>query len=359
MAPSVPGPEPIAPVQGSWVGTNSEGDPIAFILEGSVLSFFQLGLRLPDGAGGTCRYSGAVYGLQLARSSSEFQFEFNQRSVGGGSLRALIRGRFVSSREASVTFDTVTYSSADCGRGVVTGTRPGGTVTLLPATTIDDYLGTCPTPPEIARIDSDLRLEFLDDPTAGTRPCSAGAGSADLSRMKLRVYQALLLMQRLEFNSPLPWTTSATLYEWFVGVVRGIRFSSSFSISSCCNPARVLNVVTGLASFQESSNTPGVRSQTIVSTMGLFLHEARHAEGWRHSCGTDDRTIDEMAAWGVQYYWNLWASNHTRAPSTVFMLPARAAAVDSARTLCSGFDRRSQGRFCRVAYGDCPDPLAQ
>jgi hypothetical protein len=36
--------------------------------------------------------------------------------------------------------------------------------------------------------------------------------------------------------------------------------------------------------------------------MVLVIHEARHSQGFYHSCGTKDRTIAELGAFGVQYW---------------------------------------------------------
>jgi hypothetical protein len=143
---------------------------------------------------------------------------------------------------------------------------------------------------------------FADDPTAGALVCSAEDGSADMTRLQERVYQALYLIRRLRFDAPLPWTGEA-LWEWFVGAVDGVRVGGSRTY--CCDPARV--IVIGVSSEY------GDGFPTLIE--GL-VHEARHADGGHsHSCGTGaDQTIDELGAYGVQYYLNLWLAQHNVDP---------------------------------------------
>jgi hypothetical protein len=68
----------------------------------------------------------------------------------------------------------------------------------------------------IREIDAQIALQFDVDPTPGTLVCHAVDGSADLTRLQERAYQALILIKHLEFDRPLPWT-SKSLWEWFIG----------------------------------------------------------------------------------------------------------------------------------------------
>lgn len=142
-------------------------------------------------------------------------------------------------------------------------------------------------------------MEFLDDPTAGTLVCRAAEGSADLTRLQERAFQSLLLMKNLTFDTPLPWT-SQSLWEWFTSEVRGIRFRGQQSF--CCEDTRV--IVLGVSATYEDG---------FPTLLEGLVHEARHADNRHpHTCGTSaDLTIDELGAYGVQYYLNVWLAQHS------------------------------------------------
>jgi len=159
----------------------------------------------------------------------------------------------------------------------------------------------CPPAAEVAAIRSDVEIVIEVDPTAGTLVCTAAEGSADLTRLEERVLQALWLMKRLRFDAPLPWT-SRELYPWFVDAVEGVRFRET-AYSFCCDPPGVIN----LAVHPDRNPSYGESFPTLIE--GL-VHEARHADGPRHSCGVSDRTLDEMGAWGAQYSLDLWMGRH-------------------------------------------------
>jgi hypothetical protein len=85
--------------------------------------------------------------------------------------------------------------------------------------------------------------------------------------------------------------------------------------SSCCNPNRVLNIANGpnfVANGLDRWVDPGAGSAIgLYGLMLLVVHEARHADGRPHTCGSNDRTIEEMGSWGVQYHLVRWLVEHT------------------------------------------------
>ena len=183
------------------------------------------------------------------------------------------------------------------------------------AQTIDDLAGTCPSTTAMQKINSDLSLTFTADPTIGTLVCRAVDGSADLTLLQERTYQALLMMQQLPLGTPLPWTNSQ-LYDWFVSAVRGITYTPSASLGEgaggyCCSPAGVINVIPHNPAVYASP------SDYLAGTVVLFAHEARHAEGYPHTCGsgvfsgTMDTTLSQLGAWSVQYYLYNWMAFYT------------------------------------------------
>jgi hypothetical protein len=176
----------------------------------------------------------------------------------------------------------------------------------------DRLLAACPTREEIASVDADLRLSFEADPTTGEPlACRASDGSRDLSPLKKRVYNSLLLMRKTQFDQPLPWTKDP-LYTWLTRAITGIRFRADIANSSCCSPSRVLNVAVSnlVLNYTDRWMDPIARGG-IVQFILLLGHEARHSEGHTHTCGTKDQTLEELGAWGVQYYLSRWFAEHT------------------------------------------------
>jgi hypothetical protein len=183
---------------------------------------------------------------------------------------------------------------------------------------VQDLIDRCPTAAEIAAIDADVTLTFSGDPTAGTLVCRADQGSADLSLLQERAYQSLLVMRQLEFDQPLPWT-SLSLFDWFTSVIHGVHFGSDLQYSSCCNPAGVMNLVTSLFALETDRWLQAEDAdENVQSLMVLMIHEARHAEGYGHTCGTRDRTVSELGAFGVQYWTYVWLASHS---DPAFMTP--------------------------------------
>jgi hypothetical protein len=184
----------------------------------------------------------------------------------------------------------------------------------IAAGTIDWDLARCPSAADIASVNADVPMTFLGDPTAGTLVCTAAAGSADLTRLQERVYQAILSMKRIHFDAPLPWT-SKSLYDWFVGAIDGVTFDTTGG-AYCCNPARVIHIQAGTNSIALTTNR--WLKPSLVDRVGLpyfvdvLLHEARHSEGgYPHTCGNgDDNLISDMGAWAIVYYYHTWLALH-------------------------------------------------
>lgn len=183
-----------------------------------------------------------------------------------------------------------------------------------PSVTVDDVLAGCPSAADISVIDADITFQFDADPTAGEFVCTSAEGSADLTQLQERAYQALIIMRRLSFSEPLPWT-DLPLYDWFVSTIDGIRFRDDITNSFCCEPDGYINVQTSNLAALETKQWISPYSGTgLNGLMILYVHEARHNEVGGHTCGEKDNTIEEMNAWGVQYYLNEWLAWHTTNP---------------------------------------------
>jgi hypothetical protein len=180
-----------------------------------------------------------------------------------------------------------------------------------PPSTIDHLIARCPTAEEIAAMDALLTLHFESDPSAGTLVCSAAKGSADLTLLQQRAYQALLAMRYLSFDAALPWTDQPLL-DWLAGAIRGIRYRHDIEISYCCDPQGIINIQTqNLAALSTDRWIDAQSGTGLHGLVVLIVHEARHNQGFAHTCNTKDQTLAEMGAWGVQYWLQWWLAFHS------------------------------------------------
>jgi hypothetical protein len=93
----------------------------------------------------------------------------------------------------------------------------------------------------------------------------------------------------------------------------------------------------------------------IAGLVGLLVHEARHAEGYPHTCAydeaaggyTDDQTMEEMGAWAVNALFFQWIADHsdvtymtaTDAPSELYRDDARETAESlTANRICDNYE---------------------
>ena len=187
--------------------------------------------------------------------------------------------------------------------------------------TLDAALARCPTAAEVELVDSRIKLTFLDDPTAPKLVCRARDGSADLTRLQERAYQAVLSMRRIRFDAPLPWT-KRPMFGWFTRAVTGVQFQFA-THSYCCVRDRDIVIRSSMDMSYLLDNHWVARGEVpygLMGVIGLMAHEARHAEGYPHTCGSsddetvgyiDDATLEEMGGWGVNYWWLVWLTEHT------------------------------------------------
>ncbi|OFW55319.1 MAG: hypothetical protein A2V75_07490 [Actinobacteria bacterium RBG_16_70_17] len=225
----------------------------------------------------------------------------------GGAGRDLLNG--------GAGFDTL-----DGGSRVDT-CRQGETYRSCERPTVSQLAATCPTAAEVARIGADLTLYFDADPTWNMSACYVSQGSADLTPLQKRAVNAIRIMQHIPFDTALPWT-GLSLYDWFISAIDGIRFRDDIEMSFCCEPVGVINLKTGRPG-QPTIYTTDLWLKPewgagLANVMILMVHEARHNQGYGHTCGggTQDHTIDELGSWGVQHYLDLWLADHA---SPVFM----------------------------------------
>ena len=196
----------------------------------------------------------------------------------------------------------------------LTVTPPASTQEPL---TINRLMQSCPTQEEIAFIDSQTEIIFRDDPTGPNLVCRAADGSKDLTLLKKNVYNTLRVMRLLSFDLPLPWT-DLDLFDWFAQAVNGIVFDPNAKFSRCCDDEQRIVIQTQflLAAQTDLWLDSYHGGAGVNSLLPMLVHEARHAEGYPHLCGTilgNDINLQEMGAWAVEYYLDLWITDHTHA----------------------------------------------
>lgn len=221
---------------------------------------------------------------------------------------------------------------------------PSPTSTIPVDATLDAALGRCPTAAEVALVDSRLTMTFADDPIGGKRVCRARDGSADLTYFQERAYQAVLSMRRIKFDAPLPWT-DRSFFGWFTHAVTGIEFRE-VEFSHCCDGDRVIVIKSSVINEYDRDWVKRDQSACggcgLITLPGLLAHEARHAEGYPHTCGNDDQTFDEMGAWAVNYLYYVWLAKHATGD---YMKPVDAPA-DLYTTAAAKLSEIYLDRFC-------------
>lgn len=68
----------------------------------------------------------------------------------------------------------------------------------------------------------------------------------------------------------------------------------------------------------------------LMDTMVLFIHEARHAQK-PHTDGSNDKTLRELGAWGVQYYTYLYLADKSNFFVTPYEQTVLRGDADSTR----------------------------
>ncbi len=203
----------------------------------------------------------------------------------------------------------------------------GDTYVSCELPSVDQILAECPTKREIAQIDAEFDLSFEGaNPSPIVLACTAAEGSAYLTPLQMRAYNALLIMGRIPFDAALFWDKGHTLYEWFALRVDTIRFRDDIAYSQY-GPAGVINIQTGLFLPASQATDQFIASGGVVGLgdlMVLMVHEARHAD-LLHNCHPEagvgytwDTDLAYLGAWGVQYYLHLWLADHT---SQAFLRP--------------------------------------
>ena len=145
----------------------------------------------------------------------------------------------------------------------------------------------------------------------------------------MALYQGLRVIHALHFDQSLPWT-QRNLYVWLKEAIHGIVITDA-EYSYCCQAGKQIVLKADLL-YQPDYQVWGNPQSGggLMGLVGVIIHEARHAEIGGHTCGADDATLEELGAWGVQYYLFLYMAENT--PATFFSQDQRQMALDHADT---------------------------
>ena len=186
---------------------------------------------------------------------------------------------------------------------------------MIRAETIDDVFARCPTPAEIAAIDAVMTITIEGgDPTAPALVCTVQGGSQNLTKLRRNAYNILRAAQKIRFSQPLPWSHQTSVWDWLrlESGIDTIRLRADIGGSFCCDPPtaidiQVANNIINTADKWVEDNFGGAG---LAGGLALFVHEARHHNAGGHTCGSMDQTIDELGAWGAQFYYYVWLDRY-------------------------------------------------
>jgi hypothetical protein len=172
----------------------------------------------------------------------------------------------------------------------------------IPLPDVDDpVLAACPSASQIAAFP--LVVDFAAEIRSQPLVCRASSGSADLSHRQLYVYVVLLSMEKLRFSRALPWTDK-TLWAWFVDLHPRISVvTSGLAMCSPCNRGGATLVI-------PMPTQTAINWRNVVRSIGGYAHEARHIEVGGHPCGTRDRLVADLQAFGVHNQVYEWVASH-------------------------------------------------
>jgi hypothetical protein len=212
----------------------------------------------------------------------------------------------------------------------------------------------CPQPAELAQVDREIATFFRGDPTSGVLYCRGSEGSADLTYVQATVYDALLFLKGLHFDAPLPWTPKP-LYDWLRGGVKEVVTEVS------ANDWRRAYLVGGAVHIVYPPTIRPVEPLTLAALpFSLLVHEARHTDGLpSHNCGDlADQRVDDMRAYGVQYYLYKWIAEHSDASGDVRQWADRMAwETRAGPAFCAECQRQSDAAAAAFRLSLNPDPL--
>jgi hypothetical protein len=188
-------------------------------------------------------------------------------------------------------------------------TGAGGAPALAAICDLHRFVEQCPTKdPGYAQIRFDFTIRD-NGKVVGVIPCQE-----PVSQMDDNAYShALTIVRDLRviyyLSAKLPWTPG-TLYAWLKAKVQGVNIGPTGNSSCCSSPfgdGRTYIYV----HFDDTAKDYHRQSKGLIQSVGLLLHERRHADGIGHvTCcarGTNcDQRYDEarLTPFGVQHWLN-------------------------------------------------------
>ncbi len=186
-----------------------------------------------------------------------------------------------------------------------------------------DLLRTCPTAVDIERVRA---LPILIDGSL-LRPWSCSIDGSETS-IELSIINQFRVMAAMRFDSPIPLLGTMTVYDWVLemiasGTLRSIHYANRVGTvrggAAAAGSADVENktITLDAAPFAEDWTRRDLdqAGMSAIVPIGLLVHEARHLQGFIHSCqlrsGNSDQSLAYGGAFAVSYWWALWCADHS------------------------------------------------
>lgn len=217
---------------------------------------------------------------------------------------AVLVGALVLSACSATSVESVPDASVG---GSATSAAPAPPASALDRDRVDDVLGRCPDPADVAFVAAAVSIDTGRIPAPGDCPGAVDGERIDPATRSL--VHALLILEAAAFEEPLPWT-DLELFVWLTSTIDGIAVRPAVESSFCCDPAGV--VVLGADAVPDLTDR-WIDPDTgigLVGVIGTLAHLARHAEGWEHGCPPDDQALAALGPWGVESLVYRWFADH-------------------------------------------------
>ena len=141
-------------------------------------------------------------------------------------------------------------------------------------------------------------------------------------------------MKQMSFSKPLPWTDKS-LYLWFTSSCHKITFDTtvSFSEADAANQQIFIQISTNSTLLLQNKWMDTSSGTGIADTIALFVHEARHLNGYGHTAGSLDATLNELGAWGAEYYFYKLAGGYSNITNSIMQYTSEALLGDAQNIL--------------------------
>ena len=144
---------------------------------------------------------------------------------------------------------------------------------------------TAPSASEIARIQRDFDIQYIDGPIADEAwtPYSYAFDQTSLAPSRIVIIAKLDVMRRQRFSEPLPFTGGRSVYDWMRASVSRLNLRLDCAFNSGGGGVINLNLLVSVWDSRRSDKckepfSPIAPLAPYDSPIQLFVHEVRHSE---------------------------------------------------------------------------------